>query len=151
MERRATATRAPRLRGAWADPVFRLLGVAVVTDLAVGTVVYHFVEGWRWIDALYFCVVTQATVGFGDFTPHTDAGKLFTILYIFVGLALIVAFAQRLGRHIFTGLYARAASLEPGVGDALERGTGGAAGRIVTPLAGRDDRSATAPPDETPR
>lgn len=50
------------------------------------------VEGWRWIDALYFSVTTLATVGLGDLAPQTDAGKLFTVMYILTGVGLLVSF-----------------------------------------------------------
>lgn len=89
----------------WKDPVFRTLAVAVVSILAIGTLFYKTVEGFRWIDALYFSVTTLATVGYGDLHPNTDVGKLFTIGYIFAGLGIIVAFAQRLARHLFTRVY----------------------------------------------
>jgi voltage-gated potassium channel len=40
-------------------------------------------------DAVYFAVVTMTTVGFGDATPTSDAGKLMTVLMILTGIALI--------------------------------------------------------------
>ncbi len=40
-------------------------------------------------DAVYFVVVTMTTVGFGDLTPTSDAGKLMTVLMILTGIALI--------------------------------------------------------------
>ena len=45
-----------------------------------------------WIDAFYFCVITLTTIGYGDLTPKTAMGKLFTVVYIFVGLGLLAAF-----------------------------------------------------------
>ncbi|WP_263012699.1 ion transporter [Laspinema olomoucense] len=41
------------------------------------------------IDAVYFCVVTMTTVGFGDVTPLSQGGRLLTILMIISGIALI--------------------------------------------------------------
>jgi voltage-gated potassium channel len=40
-------------------------------------------------DAVYFAVVTMTTVGFGDVTPTSDAGKIMTVLMILTGIALI--------------------------------------------------------------
>lgn len=40
-------------------------------------------------DALYFCIVTMTTVGFGDVTPISDLGKLLTVSMILTGVALI--------------------------------------------------------------
>ena len=75
---------------------YQLLTVTALITLGVGTVFYHFVEGWKWLDSLYFCVVTLATVGYGDYVPRTDLGKAFTILYILIGISIIAAFAQTL-------------------------------------------------------
>ena len=56
-----------------------------------GAVFYHHVEGLSWLDSVYFCVITLTTVGYGDITPHTDAGKIFTIFYILFGVAIIAS------------------------------------------------------------
>jgi voltage-gated potassium channel len=40
-------------------------------------------------DAVYFAVVTMTTVGFGDITPTSQAGKVMTTLMILTGIALI--------------------------------------------------------------
>ncbi|WP_204138604.1 potassium channel family protein [Halomicronema sp. CCY15110] len=40
-------------------------------------------------DAAYFAVVTITTVGYGDITPVSDAGRLCTMLMILTGIALI--------------------------------------------------------------
>lgn len=72
--------------------VYRLLVAAAVITLATGTAVYHFVEHFKWIDAYYFSVVTLATIGYGDFVPHTNFGKIFTTFYIFIGVGIITTF-----------------------------------------------------------
>jgi voltage-gated potassium channel len=44
------------------------------------------------VDAFYFSVTTLTTVGLGDLTPATTLGKVFTVVYIFAGLSIIVGF-----------------------------------------------------------
>ncbi|MFM8323161.1 MAG: potassium channel family protein [Chloroflexota bacterium] len=88
------------IRHAWHDPAFRFLAVVVAGVLAIGSSFYHYVEGWRWLDSLYFSVITLATVGYGDFTPKTDAGKIFTMLYIFTGIGLLVSIFTRLAEAL---------------------------------------------------
>lgn len=78
-------------------PEFRALLVMVGALLLAGMVFYHQVEGWSWLDSLYFSLITLATVGYGDFAPHTPAGKVFTMIYIIVGISLLAAFVRLLG------------------------------------------------------
>lgn len=60
----------------------------------LGATFYHFVEKLTWIDSIYFTVITLATVGYGDITPHTAIGKIFTIFYVITGVAIFVALAR---------------------------------------------------------
>ena len=81
------------------DREFRALFIWVVLVIVGGTLFYARVEHWRVLDALYFTIITLTTVGYGDFAPKTDAGKIFTIVYIFVGISLISGFIILLGEH----------------------------------------------------
>ncbi|MGD2030308.1 MAG: ion transporter [Desulfobacterales bacterium] len=56
-------------------------------------------------DAFYFTVVTLTTVGFGDITPLSEAGKWVTVLMILSGIILIPWQVSRLAKewlHIAT-------------------------------------------------
>ena len=57
--------------------------------LVGGTFIYHNVEGWGYLDSTYFMVITATTIGYGDFTPQTDIGKITTIFYSFIGIAFM--------------------------------------------------------------
>ena len=52
------------------------------------------------IDAFYFAVVTMTTVGFGDVTPTSQAGRALTVLMILTGVALIPWQLGELIRHL---------------------------------------------------
>ena len=82
----------------------RVKGILAFTCAMVlwASVFYHFVEGWSWIDSIYFSVVTISTVGFGDFSPETNAGKIFTIFYIVVGLGVFVTAATTMADAILS-------------------------------------------------
>ncbi|MGF1589290.1 MAG: ion transporter [Pleurocapsa sp.] len=43
----------------------------------------------NFFDAFYFVVVTMTTVGYGDVTPLSQAGRLMTVLMIFTGVLFI--------------------------------------------------------------
>jgi hypothetical protein len=64
--------------------------------LLAGVLIYHWLEGWSYLDALYFCVVSLATVGYGDFTPTTPLARLFTIFYLINGIGILLALFDRL-------------------------------------------------------
>jgi voltage-gated potassium channel len=90
------------IRDAWkSDEAFRTLLALVVSLLLSGTTFFTLVEGWSVLDSFYFSVTTLTTVGFGDPAPATAAGKIFTILYIFVGLGVIGGFINVLAKHTF--------------------------------------------------
>ncbi len=77
------------------DDEFRALFYVFLSLLASGTVFYSSVEGWSLLDALYFSVITLATVGYGELHPTNTLSKVFTIFYILVGAGIFVAFITK--------------------------------------------------------
>ena len=71
-----------------------LLSLAI-TVVILGTVVFHLLEKWSWIDSLYFTVITLATVGYGDLTPTTPVGKLFAVIFVISGVGIFLAFLNK--------------------------------------------------------
>lgn len=92
--------RSARLRADAEQYAYRILAVAAAVLLTLGTVVYRLLEDWSWVDSFYFSSIAVTTVGFGDLVPTTDAAKLFTVFYVFSGIAIITSFLNvRLKRH----------------------------------------------------
>ena len=77
------------------DAQFRALAFLATVAIASGTVFYWIVEGLRLLDAFYFSTMTLTTVGYGDFSPETDVGKLFTAFYALIGIGIMLSFVTR--------------------------------------------------------
>ena len=82
----------------------RVHGILTITAGMIiwASVFYRFVEGWSWLDSFYFSVVAISTVGFGDISPQTAAGKIFTMGYLVVGLGVFVTAATTFADAILT-------------------------------------------------
>jgi len=70
-------------------------------SLLIGGYVYSAVEGWRFLDSLYFVVITMTTIGYGDFVPKTDIGKILTMLFSFIGVGMALYLVSLIGRTVF--------------------------------------------------
>ena len=66
-----------------------------------GAYVYQQIEGWRYLDSLYYTVITVTTIGYGDFSPETDNGKIFTMFFSFLGIGMAFYFFSLIGRYLF--------------------------------------------------
>jgi uncharacterized membrane protein YccC len=64
--------------------------LALAVYLLISIIAFSFVfERWTIIDSMYFAVVTFTTIGYGDFSPTTMAGKLFCALFALAGVAVL--------------------------------------------------------------
>lgn len=73
---------------------FSVIGTLIFI-VVLGTVFFHHVEGWSWIDSYFFTVITISTVGYGDLVPVTALGRIGTTLFIFVGLGVFAVAIQQ--------------------------------------------------------
>ncbi|KAG9145650.1 hypothetical protein Leryth_018708 [Lithospermum erythrorhizon] len=76
--------------------VIRQAVLLLMLYLSLGVVIYscyreHFIahETHPVVDALYFCIVTMCTIGYGDITPATTISKLFSIFFVLIGFGFI--------------------------------------------------------------
>jgi voltage-gated potassium channel len=82
------------------DPRFVSLSSLALAAIGSGTIFYWLVEDLSPVDSLYFSVMTLATVGYGDYTPQTAAGKLFTVVYVLLGVGILLAFLSTLATEV---------------------------------------------------
>ncbi|MBN2052068.1 two pore domain potassium channel family protein [Candidatus Woesearchaeota archaeon] len=78
--------------------IFSLLGLVIVL-LFGSTLIYSHLEGWGFLDSLYFSTTTMTTIGFGDMHPTTPVSKLFTIFFVLTGVAVMLYTLSQLGMY----------------------------------------------------
>lgn len=59
----------------------------------IGAMILAKMEGWAHGDSLYFCYIVFFTIGFGDYSPSSAAGKTFFVIYSLMAVPLIASFA----------------------------------------------------------
>ena len=69
---------------------------AVGVVILAGTFVMYMIESRvpgshirTFLDALWWCIATVTTVGYGDITPVTVIGRVVALVYMFFGIAMI--------------------------------------------------------------
>jgi len=67
----------------------RIVLVALIALTAGGTVGFHYIEHWGWFDSFYMVVITLSTVGYQEVHPLSFAGRIFCIVLIVAGVALV--------------------------------------------------------------
>jgi voltage-gated potassium channel len=75
---------------------------ALIIVLLIGTISYHSLEEWTWIQALYFTTATIATVGYGDLSPTNDVSRLFTVFFILIGVSVTVSAVAYVGNKFLS-------------------------------------------------
>ena len=95
-----TAAFLATFRGLLRDDAFRIAAAFLGAMIALGTIVYVIVEDWTLLDSLYFSVITASTVGFGDFTPETDVGKIYAMVYVLVSTGLLLLVLSRVATEM---------------------------------------------------
>jgi hypothetical protein len=92
---------------------YRIASASTIAVLLIGALFFHETEHWSWLNSFYFCTTTLTTVGYGDLTPKTDAGKLFDIFYVLIGIGILAYFANIMLKNILVRRQYRRAKKHP--------------------------------------
>src|SRR2546421_3834874 len=65
------------------------IGFALLVLSAIGTIGFHEIEGWNWLDSLYMVVITFSSIGYGEIHPLSRAGRIFNIGLITSGAVMV--------------------------------------------------------------
>lgn len=57
--------------------------------IAFGTLGYLIIEGWNVLDAIYMTVITIGSVGYGEVRTLSLSGRIFTIIFIIIGVGTV--------------------------------------------------------------
>ncbi len=68
----------------------RFVVVAVLVAIGIGTAMFRAIEGWSILDSLYVTVQTLTTVGYGDRTPESTAGRAFATAFMLFGVGIVL-------------------------------------------------------------
>ncbi|KAI1211290.1 voltage-gated potassium channel [Annulohypoxylon truncatum] len=60
--------------------------IVFLVYLLVGALIFSKIEGWNYLDSIYWADVTLFTVGFGDISPQTKLGRGLLVPYALVGV-----------------------------------------------------------------
>lgn len=67
----------------------KIIAAALAGLALVGTAGYHYIEGWPWFDGFYMVVTTFTTIGYQEVHPLSHAGRVFNVVLIILGVALL--------------------------------------------------------------
>ena len=62
----------------------------------------HQAQQLSFLDALYWTVITMATIGYGDISPQTPGGKIFTSIFAVLGISAFAVVATNIFEIIVT-------------------------------------------------
>ncbi|RKP32250.1 voltage-gated potassium channel [Metschnikowia bicuspidata] len=68
----------------------------------VGALIFSYIEGWRYFDALHFCFVTLLTIGYGDYHPTWPLGRAFWVPWAFFAVPLMTVLISNAADMLFT-------------------------------------------------
>ncbi|PKA57070.1 Two-pore potassium channel 1 [Apostasia shenzhenica] len=85
------------------QPVAFFFAIYLVVSTTCFYLVRHQLDGKKTngvLDALYFCIVTMTTVGYGDLVPHSVAAKLLACAFVFTGMAIVALFLGKAADYL---------------------------------------------------
>lgn len=80
------------------DPEARPIFIYAIANILFGAILYSWLEGWSYLDSIYFVVITLCTIGYGDLTPTKPITKLITIFFAINGVVILLMLFDQIRR-----------------------------------------------------
>jgi len=75
----------------------------IILMMLIGTIGFHVIEGWSFLDCLYMTVITIFTVGFKEVRELSPQGQIFTIFVILGGVGTAIFAFTKIAEIAFEG------------------------------------------------
>ena len=71
--------------------------------IGLGCLGYMLIEQWSFMDALYMTIITLATVGYSEVQTVSTEGRIFTVIYIMLGVGFFLYVAGNIIQFLVEG------------------------------------------------
>ncbi|KAF8982990.1 hypothetical protein BGZ46_000211 [Entomortierella lignicola] len=78
----------------------------------VGALIFRGTESWGFGSAMYFMVITFTTLGYGDYSPKTKAGKIMFLVYVLLGVVMFTWLASLISDILSNKMKSHAVKVE---------------------------------------
>ncbi|KAJ5279577.1 hypothetical protein N7478_004949 [Penicillium angulare] len=85
----------------WNDLIISIIAYGIVWSC--GAVVFWKLEKWTYFEALYFCFCSLLTIGYGDFTPQSNAGRPFFVMWSLIGIPTMTILISQMSDTVVAG------------------------------------------------
>ncbi|KAJ5653869.1 hypothetical protein N7490_000872 [Penicillium lividum] len=85
----------------WNDLFISIIAFGIVWSC--GAVVFWKLEGWTYFEALYFGFCSLLTIGYGDFTPSSNAGRPFFVAWSLIAIPTMTMLISQMSDTIVVG------------------------------------------------
>lgn len=84
---------------------FAIILFLIIIVVLGGTVGYHLIEKWSFIESFYMTVITISTVGFAEVSPLSSIGRIFTVILIMTGVVIITTGLSLIFSSVMEGTF----------------------------------------------
>ena len=87
------------------EPLKKLIAPVIILLLIIGIGIFGYstIEDWPLLDSVYMVVITLFAVGYQEAQPLTEDGKIFTIVFILIGVGAAIYIAGQIIEIIVEG------------------------------------------------